>query len=353
MTLYKNHAALRELAARMFVATGSETDEAKTIADHLVEANLAGHDSHGIGLLPMYMRDRRAGKVIANRRPELLRDDGAIGIFDAGMGYGHVAARDVTEWAIERAAARGLSLVALRNAYHVARLGSYAEQAIAQGLIAILFVNVVFGSPRVAPFGGAEGRLHTNPICIGIPCENPGEPFLLDFATSRMAIGKVRVAYEESRPLPPGVLIDSTGAPTTNPAVLYEEPMGAILSFGEHKGYGLAVACELLAGALTGGVTNTTTSPADRGLTNSMLGIFIDPCRFADLPVFQSEIGAILAHLRASPPTEANGTVLIAGEPERIARNARLARGIPIAVKTWSDIVSAALLVGVSDAGPT
>ncbi|MDR3372247.1 MAG: malate/lactate/ureidoglycolate dehydrogenase [Ancalomicrobiaceae bacterium] len=341
---------LRAFAGAILAAAGSAPEEAAIVADHLVEANLTGHDSHGVGLLPMYVQDRLDGKVRANGHAELIKQDGPIAIFDADMAFGHVVAREVTDWGIAQAKATGLTMIGLRNAYHVARLGSYAEQAFEAGLVSILFVNVVFGAPRVAPFGGADGRLHTNPICIGVPGSDSHLPFLLDFATSRIAIGKVRVAFEEGRMLPDGVLLDGHGRPANDPGVLFSAPFGAILPFGEHKGYGLAVACELLAGALTGGVVNRSANPGNRALTNSVLAIFVDPSRFGELPVFHATVTDIIAHLKAAPALAGGSGVLIAGDPERQSRARRSADGIPMGQTTWEQICTAGARVGVDTA---
>ena len=140
-----DHNDLRRFAAGVFAATGSAREEAETVADHLVEANLRGHDSHGVGQIPMYVGDRLAGQLHPNRHVELVRDEGPFGVFDGGMGYGHVLARETMEWGIARARAAGVSLIALRRSYHLARLGAYAEIAAAAGLVAILFVNVLAG----------------------------------------------------------------------------------------------------------------------------------------------------------------------------------------------------------------
>jgi uncharacterized oxidoreductase len=334
----------------MLLSTGSEVAEAAIVSDHLVDANLAGHDSHGVGLLPMYVKDRLAGNVRPNLHPVRLREDGVIGVFDGELGYGHVAAREVTAWGIARAKDKGAAIASLRNAYHVARVGTYAEQACAAGLISILFVNVVAGGlQKVAPFAGADARLHTNPVCIGIPAGEALLPFVLDFATSQIAMGKVRVAYNEGRKLGPGALIDSSGASTGDPAVIFEEPFGAILPFGEHKGSGLALACELIGGALTGGPTNQSTAPRGGGLINSLLAIFIDPARFVELPYFHREIGAVLDHVKASPASNPDKPVMTAGEPERARRRQCLAEGVPIDAASWKEILAAAELSGVAD----
>ena len=344
------HEALRALVRDVLTATGSAADEAAIVADHLVDANLAGHDSHGVGLLPMYVRDRLADNLRPNRHPLLVREDGVIGVFEGDLGYGHVGAREAIAWGVSRALDRGVAILSLRNAYHIARVGTYGEQVCAAGLISILFVNVVAGGlQKVAPFAGADGRLHTNPICIGLPAGDGVPPFLLDFATSQIAMGKVRVAYNEGRELAPGALIDARGASTGDPSVIFEEPFGAILPFGGHKGSGLALACELLAGVLSGGPTNQSTAPRSGGLLNNMLAIIIDPARFTEVPYFHDEIAAVLAHVKASPPVSDEHPVMTAGEPERGSRARRLAGGIPIDDTSWAEILAAAAAAGVRD----
>ena len=341
-----DHQDLCRFAAGVFSAAGSGPEEARIVADHLVEANLRGHDSHGVGLIPMYVDDRIAGHLHPNLHVRLVREDGPFGIFDGAMGYGHVLAREATEWGIARAKAGGAAIIALRRSYHLARLGTYGEMAAAAGLVAILFVNVVAGRQKVAPFAGSDGRVQTNPICVAVPAGEGRLPVVLDFATSRIALGKVRVAHNEGRQVLPGTLVDAVGAPTTEPGVMFAAPYGALLSFGEHKGSGLALICELLAGALTGAPANDRLNPAPAGVINNLFGVLVDPRRIGELPVFRSEVDAIVAHLKASPPADPNAPVMVAGEPEARSRAQRLANGIPIDETSWHDIRAAAAKVG-------
>ena len=343
-----DHEELRSLARAIFAAGGSGENEAEIVADHLVEANLRGHDSHGVGLIPLYVRDRLAAHLHPNRHPRIISEDGAIALLDGMNGYGHVAAREASERGIATARRSGIAIVGLRNAHHIARVGTYGEQASAAGLVAIFFVNVFAGRQIVAPFGGSDGRLHTNPICIAVPAGDGHAPFILDFATSRIAAGKVRVAYNKQHAMEPGTLIDARGRPTTDPAVLFEPPLGSLLSFGDHKGSGLAVVCELLAGAMLGGPANQMLDPPSRGLVNNMLAIFIDPSRFGELSAFRREIDAILAHVSASPGADPEKPVLVAGEPEIAKRAERLAAGIPIDRRSFDEILAAATAVGAS-----
>lgn len=342
-----DHMELRNLGRRSLVASGSSEDEARVVADHLVDASLAGHDSHGIGMLPTYLAERRAGRVKANQHATVVRHDGPFLIFDGGMGFGQVVVGEAVAHAIDEARAGGIALIAVREAYHIGRVGAYAEQAANAGLVSLFFVNVVGGPPMVVPFGGRDGRMQTNPIAIGVPPAASGTAIILDFATSRVPIGKVRVALHEGRQLPPGHLIDADGAETGDPATLFRAPYGFVLPFGEHKGSGLALICEILGGALGGNRANKQLAPTER-MTNGVFAILIDPSRLADMPAFHGEVDAIVKHVKASPPARPGVGVVVAGEPERRARATRLAGGIPVDEKSWQQIRAAAADVGVA-----
>jgi uncharacterized oxidoreductase len=344
-----DHERLRAAARAIVQATGSDDDEAREVADHLVEANLKGHDSHGVGMLPAYVQNYRDGHLRPNRHARLIHENGSIAVFSGEMGYGQKIAREVIDWAIARARERGVAIVALREVQHIARVGAYGEQTAAAGMISISFVNSIGGEPFVAPFGGSDGRFSTNPICIAIPGRDPAAPLVLDFATSMVAMGKVRVAYNQGKQMAPGLLIDKHGKPTTDPGVLWpDRSQGAILPFGLHKGYGLAVVAELLGGALTGNLTYQPQNPRRLGIKNGLLTIVFDPARFGDLEGFRRETEAFLEWVKASPPADPDAPVLLAGEPERIMRRHRLADGIPIDAKTWGDIRAAAASLGIA-----
>ena len=207
---------------------------------------------------------RRPARSSVNQTPEIVSDIGTISVWDARAGYGQVIARQAVEWAIEAARKHGVAVNGLRNAHHIGRVGTYGEIAARAGMVALHFVNVASGPPPVAPFRGREGRFLTNPVCIAIPGTAKTEPILLDFATSRVAMGKVRVAHNSGKPMLDGALLDHAGQPTTDPSVMYSEPRGVVLPFGEHKGSGLALVCELLAGAIVGSasVTYANAAPA-------------------------------------------------------------------------------------------
>ncbi len=340
------HPRLRELAAEILRADGAADAEARITADHLVDANLSGHDSHGVGMLPQYVRAIRAGSVDPRAHAAIEDRGGAVLAADGRRGLGQVVAREAVAAAMERARATGVALVALRNASHVGRVGTYGEQAAAEGFLSVHFVNVVGHPPLVAPFRGTDARFSTNPFCATLPRGGGRPPIVLDFATSTVALGKTRVALNRGERMDPGVLIDAQGRPTDDPAVMWREPRGAILPIGLHKGYGLALMCELLAGVLTGGGTASTVPyEADR-ITNNMLSFVVDPGRLPGAAALEREITAAIDHVKASPPADPALPVLVAGEPELASRARRMAEGVPVDGTTWEELQAAARAVG-------
>lgn len=337
-----DHGKLRTLANRIVAAGGSTPDEAAIVAEHLVEANLRGHDSHGVGMLVAYVRDFEAGTLKVNQKPEVVSDTGTISVWDAHAGYGQVVARQAVEWAIEAAKKHGVAVNGLRNAHHIGRVGTYGEIAARAGMVALHFVNVASGPPPVAPFRGREGRFLTNPVCIAIPGTASNEPILLDFATSRVALGKVRVAHNAGKKMLDGALLDHAGQPTTNPSVMYTEPRGVVLPFGDHKGSGLALVCELLAGAIVGSASVSTATPPERGIINGMLSIVIDPGRLSSRDTMLAEIDAMIGWVKSAKPSDPDLPVLVAGEPEQIARAERMAKGIDVEDETWNQLMAIA-----------
>jgi uncharacterized oxidoreductase len=339
---------LEAFAIRLLEAMGSQPEEARLVAKHLVDGNLKGHDSHGIGMLPRYVDSIAHGKLVPNQHAETLRDSGALRLFDGGNGYGQVIASEAVSWAIERVGSDGIALSGIRNMHHVGRVGAYGEQAADAGLISIHFVNVLTVGARTAPFGGREGRYGTNPICITVPNTESSPTVVLDFATAALAYGKVKVAYNEGKPLPEGAYVDEDGRPTTDPALFIRDHKGAMLSFGGYKASGLALVCELLAGAVTGaGVTEQ--SRFGPGVRNGMLSIVFDPARLVDLALIRSEVDMLIKWVRSSPPVAGGDGVLIAGEPERRAEAARRRDGVVIDDRSWEELLSAAREVGVSE----
>jgi hydroxycarboxylate dehydrogenase B len=322
------------------LAGGSSAEEARLVAENLVTANVVGHDSHGIGMMPRYVEALLEGGLHANRKVAVKLDAASLLALDGQAGYGQSIGRQATELAIERAKKHGVSITALGNSHHLGRIGHWAEMAVAQGLVSMHFVNVR-SYARVAPFGGADRRFGTNPVCIAIPL--PGQPpFVLDMATSAVAQGKLRVAHNKRVKVPQGWLIDDQGNPTDDPRWGVVAPLGAMLCFGEHKGYGLSVACELLGGALTAGGVDSYENKTKRRVLNGMLSIVIDPQKLGTAATFEKEAREYLAWLRACRPAPGHDRVRIAGEPEREYRAQREREGIPVDDETWKEIRDAA-----------
>ncbi|MFT4100589.1 MAG: malate/lactate/ureidoglycolate dehydrogenase [Burkholderiaceae bacterium] len=333
MTILAEPARLEEFIASIFAAAGSSDSEARQIANHLVEANLTGHDSHGVGMVPTYMHHLRSGWVTPNQTPVRVGGSGAFAVFDGQMGYGQPIVNAVMAQAVGIVREHGVAVVTLRNAQHVGRVGYYAERLSAQGLMSIHFVNAVYAVPTVAPFRGSDPRLMTNPVCVAIP---GSQPVLLDFATSTIALGKVRVAYNKGVPVAPGRLIDHAGQPTTDPKVMFEEPKGAQTAFGEHKGWALAFVAEVLGGAMAGGPRSGEGFGA--GLANGMMSIVIEPGRLIDGGWFDDALKRLIDYVKASPAADPDEPVRVPGEPEREARVQRGRDGIPIDPTTWKQI---------------
>ncbi len=337
-------AAVRAIVA----AAGSHEAEAKMVADNLVEANLRGHDSHGVGMVPRYIDAVLEGGLAINAHVAVRQDSGALLTLDGQHGYGQVIGREAMALGIARAREHGVCVVGLAHSHHLGRIGHWAEQCIASGLVSIHFVNVL-SRPIVAPFGGRDARLGTNPFCVGIPRPG-GDPIVLDFATSKIAQGKTRVAYNKGERIEAGTLIDNHGEPTTDPRFTVIEPVGALLPFGEHKGAGLALICELLGGALAGGDTGRAVSDGRRRVLNSMFSILVDPERLGTAANLAREMEGFVAYATASPPQAGVGRVKTPGEPERETRAKRIKDGIAIDAVTWGEIVAAGEKVGVAGA---
>ena len=343
-------ARLRDLAHLIARAMGSGEAEAAVVAEHLAAANLAGHDSHGVGMLPDYVRMLGLGLLVPNRELRVVSDAGAVLVLDAGRGFGQRMAREAMDVAAERARRQGAVVVALRNSSHVGRIGAYGEQCATLGLVSVHFVNVGDHAPHQAPFGCGDARLGTNPFCAALPDGAGGAAVLLDMATSAIAFGKARVARNKGVPVPPDTVIDREGRPTTDPLPLVDRQEGALRAFGAHKGSGLAIMCELLGGALTGGITIQPGHLREGGIVNSMLSIVMDPAAFGEPAAIAREVGAVGSWIKASPPAAGTAEVLLPGEPERRTRAAREAGGVPIDDKSLADILAAGRSLGLSQA---
>ncbi len=333
---------LTRLTTAVFTAGGWPETDAAEVARHFTLANLSGHDSHGIGMLPLYIHSFRDGLLTPANTPVDRTDAPPFLVIDGQIALGQPTAMRAVARAASIAESHGVAILNLVDAHHIGRIGDYAEQVAERGLISMFWVNVAGRPPIVAAYGAKEGRWGTNPHAIGVPSAD-GNHLILDFATSRMAHGKVRVALNRGVQVPEGYLIDSEGHPTTDPAVAFAPgPLGALLPFGEHKGAGLAFMVEILSAGLTGGAL-IKDKPARSWIINSLFGILIDPSRLdPDGKARDARIASVTDFLRAAQPRDPASPVRAPGDVERELRVARLRDGIPLDDETWRQIRDAA-----------
>ena len=339
-------ARLRDAMRLLVRGFGSQDAEVEAVVGNLIDANLTGHDSHGIGMLPRYAGAFLEGGLTVNAAARIEMDGGAMLRLDGQAGFGQVIGRQAMALGIERARTHGSCIVALGNAHHLGRIGAWAEQVAAAGLVSMHFVNVI-SRGIVAPYGGADARFGTNPFCAGVPLAGR-PPVILDFATSMIAQGKTRVAHNKGEQVAPGCLIDDQGRPTQDPRYAVVPPLGALLTFGAHKGYGLALMCELLGGALAAGMTQRDHDASKKRVLNGMFSVIVDPAKLADRAAFEAEALAFLGWVQASPPREGFGAVQVAGDAERASRALRSVEGVPVDSTTWQEILDAAASLGVA-----
>lgn len=351
---YRTHRpdSLRALAQDMITRAGWTPEEARETADHLVLANLSGHDSHGVGMLPLYFQSLADGNLSPRSKPKARLDAAPFLIIDALVSLGQPAARNAVEQAAAMAKAGGVAILNLLDAHHIGRIGHYAEAAAEHGLISLFWVNVAGRPPIVAPYAAKEARFGTNPHAIGIPLPG-GDPIILDFATSRMAHGKARVALNKGEQVAPGYIIDGAGRPTTEPRHVFQhglngdETLGALLPFGDHKGAGLSLIAELLSAGLMG-AARIDEKPQKSWIINSLFGVLIDPARLEpDAGLRKARTESYLAFVRAARPQDEADPVLAPGDKERAVRIERAANGIPLDDETWSQIKAAAAAHGI------
>jgi len=339
---------LEATTQRIFQGAGSSEAEAGLISRYLVTANLMGHDSHGVIRIPQYLADVKKGNCVPDAALDVVQETPATVVLNANWGYGQTAGTRAMEMAIDKADNQAVSSVGIHNCNHIGRLGEYPAMAAARGMVGITMVNGHGAGAIVAPFGGAEGRMVTNPISVGIPTGHGG-PIVLDIATSVAAEGKVRVKRNQGQPTPMGWLVNNQGVPTTDPNDLYTTPRGAILPLGGlsegHKGYGLALIIEILSGALTrAGCAHPNPTRSGNGVFMLVLNI----AAFTPLADFIREVDTFTAYVKSARPMEGFSEILLPGEIESRQEQARRANGIVVDDETWSQIVSSSAEYGVT-----
>ncbi|TBX28530.1 Ldh family oxidoreductase [Nioella sediminis] len=328
-----------EVAARvacgLFEAAWAAPDVAREVADHLVEADQCGVESHGIVRTLQYTREMLDGTLDAKARPEVLRQDGGRLTVQAHGGIGIPAMRIAHELAAEAALDHGLSAVGVLGAGHTGRLGAFGEIAARRGCLSI----ALGGGNRkrwrmVAPYGGREALLPTNPFCIAMPGGDRG-PVVIDIATSQAAGGWIYAARAAGVDLPEGLIVDRNGVPSRKPEDYFNG--GAILPKGGPLGYGLALIAELVGEAMLG--------PVLKGEINWLV-LALDCRRYHEAPAMQAVAEEILAEIRASAPAEGRGPVQVPGERERDLYTAAQGKPLMVPGRIWAAIEDMAREMG-------
>jgi len=340
-------ADLTAFATSILDHAGGNPEAARRVAARLVGANLAGHDSHGVGMIPAYVEGIMAGELHPDAIAEVVRDNGPFLLVDGGQGFGHVIAEQAMELVIDRARTSQFAVLSLRNSFHLGRLGDWGEMAANAGFICIIYANVQTPKPLVAPFGGSDGRFVTNPYCTAIPATSKNPMFLLDMATSTIAKGKARIAYLSGKSAPEGSLIDAQGRPTTDPAVMFEDPLGALTTVGMHKGFGLALLGDILGGSFSGGGAYLPERQVPSRIINNMMAILIDPDAFGMAEQFNADMDRYAEWVKASPPAPGFEAVQFPGDPERRCAQERLRDGLVVDTGTWGQLLETGKAVGV------
>lgn len=329
------HAQLHQISERILIAAGVAANDAATVARELAEANLVGHDSHGVMRLMQYVEYIEQGFVQPQAAVELVLDDANCTIVDGHFHFGQVTATVGLESGMAKAAKAGTATVFLRNCNHVGRLGSYAYQAAQAGYATAMCVNAP-GPGRVTPFGGAEGRMGTNPIAFSAPWNE--QPLVLDMTSSATAEGKVRVAFQKGVPVPEGWIIDAKGNPTTNPADLYGPLLGSILPLGGalgFKGFGLSVMIDVFAGMLSG--SGVCRDDLPRG-ANGVWMYLIKVDHVTEMSAYKSLIETYVANLKSTPLQPGVDEILMPGEIEQRRRVQREQDGVDVPAETWRQL---------------
>lgn len=339
---------LLDFAKSLLAAGGANANEAEIVGRSLVDANLRGHDSHGVMRIPFYIKQVQIGTLQPGATLNIDSQTPGSIVADGGWGFGQVLSRDLMTRLMDKASEVGVASGTLRQSAHIGRLGEYAEMATERDMVGIICANTHGAAQRVAPVGGKRPRLGTNPLCIGFP-GGTGGPFVLDFGTSATAEGKVRVKKIAGEQVPDGWVLDPEGNPTNDPNQLYGDPPGTILPMGgdqAYKGFGLSFMIEMLCGALSGGQCAYPDPPPPVG--NCAFFIAIDPNRFAGVEHLRREVESLEEYVRNVPRIDGVNEIFLPGDPERRTLEKRSVAGVPLDDGNWRALLTLAEELGVS-----
>jgi len=333
---------LRQIAIDIFMAVGVPKNEARLVAEHLVEANLAGVDSHGVIRIPRYVRRIQQGRIRPGADIQVVRETSTTALINGNWGFGQVIALKAMNLAIKKAEEHGVGIVGVFNCNHIGRLAHYSTLALKHNMIGIILCN---GPPLVAPFGGMDRILNTGPISVAVPAGREG-PIVMDISTSVSSEGKIRTKRNMGKLVPDGWLLDKDGRPTNDPNALYEG--GVILPLGGnvgYKGYALGLVVDVLGGALTG--AGCASSEEYKG-GNGVFIMVLNVANFTSVQDFKKRVDTLIRTIKTSRVAPGFNRILIPGEPEIQESIRRSKEGIPIDDETWRSITEIAKEVGVS-----
>src|SRR5215472_6272080 len=337
---------LRKIGEALLVAAGAPAAEAATVMRHCVQANLVGHDSHGIIQIPSYIDRIQAGHIVPGAPWTIVQETPTTTVVDGHWGFGYVVNERAMRVTIEKAERANVAAATVFRQGHIGRVASYTLMAAREGMIGIATADSGRSPKAVAPFGGREARLGTNPISIAMPSDLDG-PLYLDMATSAAAAGKIALAVARNQPVPDGWIIGSDGKPTNDPSQLRQG--GALLPVGGsegYKGYGLSVMVEILCGLLTG--LGFGVEPTGRHNDGCFMAVFkVDA--FRPLAQFKKDVGELAAYLKATKPAEGSSGVYYPGEIEHMREQDRRQNGIEVENATWYKLRTLAEGYGLAD----
>jgi uncharacterized oxidoreductase len=336
---------LRNIVAGLLQAAGASAEEARTVAKYSVAANLAGHDSHGVIQIPTYIDRIGKGHIVPGAPFEVLKETATTLVVDGHWGFGYVVAERTMQLLIEKAANSNVAAATVHRQSHIGRVAAYPLLAAEAGMIALMTADSGRSPKAVAPFGGREARLGTNPICIAVPSDLPA-PFVIDMATSRVAVGKIKLAEARGQSIPAGWILDKQGNATTDPADYSRG--GILLPLGGaegHKGYGLSAIVEILSGILPG--LGFGVEPTGRHNDGCFIACF-NVAALRDLATFKREVADFAAYLKSTPPADGFKEVLYPGEIEWRREQERLQKGIEVDDKTWKEMTALAQKYGLA-----
>ena len=335
---------LRRITEDLLVAAGTPREEAEIVARHSIDANLAGHDSHGIIQIPTYIERVKVGHIVPGAPWTIVQESPTTTVVDGHWGFGYVITERAMRLTIDKARAAHVAAATVFRQGHIGRLASYTLMAAEADMIGLITADSGRSPKQVAPFGGREARLGTNPLSIAVPSDLPG-PLFLDMATSAVAAGKIQLAVARGHPVPTGWIVDREGKPTTDPRQL--RAGGALLPLGVTEGYkgtGLSVIVEILCGLLTG--LGFGIDPEGKHNDGCFLACF-NVAAFRPLAEFKREVAKFARYLKDTPPAQGSPGVLYPGEPEYLREQERRQSGIEVEDATWQKLQALAAEYGV------